>query len=168
MATTVKIISESTCDLSKELGEKDDITILPLHILLGEDEYRDGVDITPEEIFRWSDENKTTPKTSAPSLTEAMEVMQPFVEEGREIICFSISDSMSTSGNVMRLAAEELEASDKVTVINSANLSTGIGLQMCIRDRTNAVVRKTGIFLYENGNVGTVQHGDMAAYAAQA
>ena len=73
MAQTVKIISDSTCDLSKELVEKYDITILPLHILLGEDEYRDGVDITPEEIFRWSDENKTTPKTSAPSLTEAME-----------------------------------------------------------------------------------------------
>ena len=108
--------------------EKYDITILPLHILLGETEYRDGVDITPEEIFRWSDENKTTPKTSAPSMTEAMEVMKPFLEEGREIICFSISDSMSTSGNVMRLAAEDLEASDRVTVINSANLSTGIGL----------------------------------------
>ena len=54
MAQTVKIISDSTCDLSKELVEKYDITILPLHILLGEDEYRDGVDITPEEIFRWS------------------------------------------------------------------------------------------------------------------
>lgn len=130
MAQTVKIISDSTCDLSKDLLEKYDITILPLHILLGETEYRDGVDITPEEIFRWSDENKTTPKTSAPSMTEAMEVMKPFLEEGREIICFSISDSMSTSGNVMRLAAEELEASDKVTVINSANLSTGIGLQV--------------------------------------
>ena len=122
MTQTVKIISDSTCDLSKELVEKYDITILPLHILLGEDEYRDGVDITPEEIFRWSDENKTTPKTSAPSLTEAMEVMQPFVEEGREIICFSISDSMSTSGNVMRLAAAQ------VTIIDSENLSTGIGL----------------------------------------
>ena len=116
MAQTVKIISDSTCDLSKDLLEKYDISILPLHILLGETEYRDGVDITPEEIFRWSDENKTTPKTSAPSMTEAMEVMKPFLDEGREIICFSISDSMSTSGNVMRLAAEELEASDKVTV----------------------------------------------------
>ena len=126
MTQTVKIISDSTCDLSKDLLEKYDISILPLHILLGETEYRDGVDITPEEIFRWSDENKTTPKTSAPSMTEAMEVMKPFLDEGREIICFSISDSMSTSGNVMRLAAEELE----VTVINSANLSTGIGLQV--------------------------------------
>lgn len=48
--------------------------------------------------------------------------------EQREVICFSISSGMSTSGNVMRLAAEELEASDLVTVIDSANLSTGIGL----------------------------------------
>ena len=52
MAQTVKIISDSTCDLSKDLLEKYDIAILPLHILLGETEYRDGVDITPEEIFR--------------------------------------------------------------------------------------------------------------------
>lgn len=51
MAQTVKIISDSTCDLSKDLLEKYDIAILPLHILLGETEYRDGVDITPEEIF---------------------------------------------------------------------------------------------------------------------
>lgn len=130
MSQNVKIISDSTCDLSRELVEKYDITILPLHILLGDNEYRDGVDITPEEIFRWSDENKTTPKTSAPSMAEAMEVMQPFLDGGRELICFSISDSMSTSGNVMRLAAEELEASDRVTVINSASLSTGIGLQV--------------------------------------
>lgn len=123
----VKIIADSTCDLSKEWIEKYDITILPLHILLGEQEYRDGVDITPEEIFAWSDKNKTTPKTSAPSLVEAMECLQPYIETGREVVCFSISYSMSTSGNVMRLAAEELEAGNLVTVIDSANLSTGIG-----------------------------------------
>ena len=123
----VKIIADSTCDLSKEWIEKYDITILPLHILLGEQEYRDGVDITPEEIFAWSDKNKTTPKTSAPSLVEAMECLKPHIEAGREVVCFSISDSMSTSGNVMRLAAEELEAGNLVTVIDSANLSTGIG-----------------------------------------
>lgn len=123
----VKIIADSTCDLSRELIEKYDITILPLHILLGEQEYRDGVDITPEEIFAWSDKNRMTPKTSAPSLVEAMECLQPYVDEGREVICFSISGSMSTSGNVMRLAAEDLEAEKLVTVIDSANLSTGIG-----------------------------------------
>lgn len=124
----VKIISDSTCDLSPELIAKYDIDILPLHILLGEDEYEDGKNITPEQIYNWSDENKTTPKTSAPALTDAIELFKPYIDEGREIVCFSISSSMSTSGNVMRIAAEELEAEDRITVIDSANLSTGIGL----------------------------------------
>ena len=124
----VKIISDSTCDLSPELNAKYDIDILPLHILLGEDEYEDGKNITPEQIYSWSDENKTTPKTSAPALTDAIELFKPYIDEGREIVCFSISSSMSTSGNVMRIAAEELEAEDCITVIDSANLSTGIGL----------------------------------------
>ena len=124
----VKIISDSTCDLSPELIAKYDIDILPLHILLGEDEYEDGKNITPEQIYSWSDENKTTPKTSAPALTDAIELFKPYIDEGREIVCFSISSSMSTSGNVMRIAAGELEAEDRITVIDSANLSTGIGL----------------------------------------
>ena len=106
----VKIISDSTCDLSPELVNRYDIDILPLHILLGEKEYKDGKNITPDEIFAWSDAHKTTPKTSAPSLVDAIEILKPYVEEKREVICFSISSSMSTSGNVMRLAADELEA----------------------------------------------------------
>lgn len=126
----VKIIADSTCDLSKELLERYDISILPLHILLGEEEYLDGVNITPKEIYNWSDRQKTTPKTSAPSLEDAVELMKPYIEEGRELVCFSISDDMSTSGNVMRLAAEELKAQEHVRVTNSANLSTGIGLQV--------------------------------------
>lgn len=124
----VKIIADSTCDLSQDLLTKYDISILPLHVLLGEEEYLDGRTITPDQIYSWSDAHKTTPKTSAPSLVEAIELMKPYVEEKREIVCFSISDEMSTSGNVMRLAAEELSAQQLVTVINSANLSTGIGL----------------------------------------
>ena len=59
----VKIISDSTCDLSKELLEKYDVSILPLHILLGDKECEDGKNITPDEIYHWSDEHKTTPKT---------------------------------------------------------------------------------------------------------
>ena len=124
----VKIISDITCDLSPELITRYNIDILPLHILLGEDEYEDGKTITPEQIFAWSNEHKTTPKTSAPSLEDAIRIFRPYVEDGHEIICFSISGGMSTSGNVMRLAADELEASDRIHVVDSANLSTGIGL----------------------------------------
>ena len=126
----VKIISDSTCDLSQDLLERYDITILPLHILLGEEEYLDGVNISPDEIYAWSDEHKTTPKTSAVAMMDVIEKVKPYIEEGMEVICFSISDDMSTSGNVMRMAAEEMNATQQMFVINSGNLSTGIGLQV--------------------------------------
>ncbi len=126
----VKIIADSTCDLSRELLEKYDVDILPLYIILGDREYEDGSGISPDEIYRWSDEQRTTPKTSACSLEKTLETFRPVLDEDREIVCFSISDSMSTSGNVMRMAAEELGASDRVHVVNSENLSTGIGLMV--------------------------------------
>ncbi len=124
----IKIISDSTCDLSQELIEKYNIGILPLHIHLGEEEYQDGVTITPDKIYTWSDANNTTPKTSAASMGEAIDAFQPYLEKGDELICFSISSSMSANYKVMCLAAEDLEDEGKVHVIDSANLSTGIGL----------------------------------------
>lgn len=57
-----------------------------------------------------------------------MKLIQPYVKEKQEVIAFSISSTMSTTGNVMTLAARELDASDLVTVVDSENLSTGIGL----------------------------------------
>ena len=124
----VRIISDSTCDLSPMLISKYDITIIPLHVLLGDEEYEDGVNISPDQIYQWSEASRQTPKTSAPSIESAIQCMKPYLDQGDELICFSISESMSTSANTMRLAAAELGKEDMVTVINSANLSTGIGL----------------------------------------
>lgn len=124
---SIKIVSDSTCDLSKDLIERYNISILPLHILLGEDEYNDGINITSDEIYAWSDANKTTPRTSAPSIEEAIELFRELTADGSEVISFSISSSMSASNNVMRLAAEELELEDTIHIVDSANLSTGIG-----------------------------------------
>ncbi len=124
----VKIISDSTCDLCDELLKKYDIDILPLHILLGEKEYEDGRDITADEIYAWSEANKETPKTSAPAMERAVELFEPYIKEGMEIVSFSISGTMSSSGNVMRMAAQQLDAEDRIHVIDSQNLSTGIGL----------------------------------------
>ena len=124
----VKIISDSTCDLSHDLLEKYDISILPLHILLREEEYEDGRDITIEEIYDWSEAHNETPKTSAPSIDRAIELFEPHIKKGCEIVCFSISGTMSASGNIMRMAAEQLGAESQIHVIDSQNLSTGIGL----------------------------------------
>lgn len=126
----VKIISDSTCDLTQELLAKYDVEIVPLHILLGDKEYEDGKSITPDEIYEWSDANNTTPKTSAAGIEQVMEVYRPHLEAGKEIVIFSIASGMSTTYNVMRMAAAELEAEDKVFVVDSANLSTGVGLQV--------------------------------------
>lgn len=134
----IKIISDSTCDLTQELIEKNNIEIIPLHILLGDKEYEDGKSITPEEIYTWSDANKTTPKTSAAGIEQVMDVYRPYVEMGDEIIVFSIASGMSTTYNVMRMAAAELEAEDRIYVVDSANLSTGVGhLVLAAADMVN-------------------------------
>lgn len=126
----VSIISDSTCDLSEELLKRYEITKFPLHIHLGDKEYSDGVDISPEDIYEWSDANKTTPKTSAVSLVEAAEYLGKALEETPQVICFCISSDMSSCGDVLKMAAVELEKEDSVFVIDSMNLSTGIGLQV--------------------------------------
>lgn len=125
---SVKIISDSTCDLSKELREKYNIDILPLHIVLGEAEYKDGEEIGPDEIYQWADANKTTPKTSAIAITDVMDAYEKWLKEYDEIVIFSISGKMSTTVNVMRMAAEELEMEERIYVVDSENLSTGNGL----------------------------------------
>ncbi|MBP3782268.1 MAG: DegV family protein [Butyrivibrio sp.] len=122
----IKILSDSTCDLSKELVERYDLGIIPLYVRLGDEEYQDGVNISPEELYKWSDEHGETPKTAAPSIEDISKYLDP--DSGDEYIIFTISSSMSASFNNVRLAAENLEMSDRVYVIDSANLSTGIGL----------------------------------------
>lgn len=126
----VKILADSTCDLSKDLVEKYDIRILPLHILLGEAEYEDGVDITPAEIFEWSDKNKATPKTSAVSIEQVSNAFTEELENASELVVFTISEDMSTTANICRMVADDMEASDSIHVIDSRNLSTGIGLSV--------------------------------------
>ena len=126
----IKIISDSTCDLSPELIARYDVDIVPLHIVLGEREYADGKDLTPDDIYAWADSAKAVPKTAACSPDALRKVFKTWLDQNMEIICFSISGEMSTTVNVMRLAAEELNAEDRVFVIDSRNLSTGIGLQV--------------------------------------
>ncbi len=125
----IVIAADSTCDLSAELKKEYDIQVLPLCIVLDERSYNDGVDITTDEIIKWSDDNKTTPKTAAPGIDIAIDFLKPFAEAGDDVIYLGISEDMSTTCNVLRLAASELDY-DRLFVINSMNLSTGIGIQV--------------------------------------
>ena len=124
----IKIVADSTCDLSKEVLERYHIQMAPLHILLGEQEYLDGVNITPDEIYAWADENNDTPKTSAIGFEDALSVVEQIKGTEDEMIVFTISGKMSTTVNVFRMVAEELEIEEQISIIDSENLSTGLGL----------------------------------------
>ena len=122
----VKIFSDSTCDLSKELVERYNITIIPLYVRLGDEEFLDGVNISPQELYKWSDEHGETPKTAAPGIPDIEKLLSPDGDD--EYVIFTISSSMSASNSNAKLAAEDLGIAERVHVIDSANLSTGIGL----------------------------------------
>lgn len=124
----VKIIADSTCDLSKELIEKYDIDILPLYIHLGEQEYKDGEEVTPPDIFQWCEEQKKPPKTSAPSAEDVKKILEPYQQEEREVIIFTISSDFSSTYQVVNLMVEEMDYEEHAFVVDSKNLSTGIGL----------------------------------------
>ena len=124
----IKLVADSTCDLSKELVDKYHVQIAPLHIVLGEKEYMDGVEISPDEIYAWADANEDTPKTSAIGFEQVTNIMKPLVGTEDEMIIFTISSKMSTTVNVFRMVAEELELENQVSIIDSENLSTGSGL----------------------------------------
>ena len=125
----VRIVADSTCDLNKALVEKYDINIIPLCIVMDGKSYYDGEEVTPDEIFKWADENKTTPKTAAIPFDKTEAVLKPIMDAGDDIIFFGISSKMSTTCNVARIFAEQNEY-DRMFVIDSENLSTGIGLQV--------------------------------------
>ncbi len=141
----IRIMADSTCDLSPELIDKYGISILPLNIVMDDNSYLDGVETTPDAIYEWADANKTTPKTSAPGIEAAVEFLRPAAEAGDEVCYLGISEQMSATCQVLRLAAEELEYTEHVCVVDSMNLSTGIGLQVL----TVAELARSGCSLKE-------------------
>lgn len=118
------ISSDSTCDLTKDIIKEKNIPIVPLHVLLGEKEYSDGLDITPNDIFSFVKEKNILPKTSATSVFEFKEFFEKLLKENDYVIHFDISSEISSTYQNATIAASEF--SNKVKVIDSRNLSTGI------------------------------------------
>ena len=123
------ITSDSTCDLSKDILEQYDIKIVPLYINVDGQEFKDGVDITTSEMYKLVEEKNTIPKTAATSVGDFIEFFKPFYEEGCEVIYTGISSTMSVTFNNAKTAASILnEDGERIFVVDSGNLSTGIGL----------------------------------------
>ena len=121
----IRITSDSTCDLNHLIAERN-IGIMPLQVNLGENAFRDGVDITPEKIFAFVAETGTLPKTAAPSIGEYEEFFTKELEGYDALIHINISTKSSGSHNFAKNAAEGFNG--KVFVVASKALSTGQGL----------------------------------------
>ena len=121
----IKIISDSTCDLSKELVEKYDIAIMPLTVVKDGKTYQDNVDITPADIFAHVVAGGDLCSTTALNIEEYSECFAKYSPNYDGVIHINISSEFSSCYQNARLAAEEF---DNVRVVDSRNLSTGQGL----------------------------------------
>ena len=120
----IKITSDSTCDLGPELLQKHNIGIVPLIVIKDGKDYKDGITITPADIFEHVAAGGELCSTSAVSIGEYAEVFETYANDYDGIIHINIGSGFSTCYQSACLAAEEF---DNVRVIDSRNLSTGQG-----------------------------------------
>ena len=125
MNQKILIASDSTSDLNPELIGRYGIKLLPLGVSMGDGQYVDGVDITPDDIYANYEKTGTLPKTSAVNLAAATAFFEQYTNEGYAVVFFTISSQMSSTYQNVHLAASEFE---NVYVVDTKNLSTGGGL----------------------------------------
>ena len=121
----VKIIADSTCDLSPELLERYDIAITPLCVIKDGRDFHDGVDITPADIFAHVDGGGDLCSTAAVSQFEYTEIFTRYAREYDAVVQINIGSGFSCCYQNACLAAQDF---DNVYVVDSENLSTGQGL----------------------------------------
>ncbi|WP_340007875.1 DegV family protein [Paenibacillus sp. FSL K6-0276] len=125
--STVKIFSDSTSDLPQSWKDTYDIGIVPLYVVFEEGTYKDGKDITPEEVYRRVAVSGVLPKTAAPSPADFMAAFNPVISSGNDIVYISLSSSLSSTYQNTLLAAGEFPEG-RVQVIDSQTLCGGIAL----------------------------------------
>lgn len=124
----IKIITDSSADLPKEILDKLDITVLPLLINFGEDSYFDGVDINRDVMFeRMEKHPEVFPNTAQVTPVRFEEAFRKYLDEGYKIICVNLSSSMSGTYQSASLAKSMIE-SDDIYVMDSRNVTSGLAL----------------------------------------
>ena len=135
------ITTDSSCDLSKEQLEENDIKVIPIYVIMNGEEYRDGVNITPSQIFEYVKLNKKLPKTAALSVEDYENFFRNILDENPDtnIIHIGLSSGLSSSYEHSITASQTFNG--KVFVVDGKSLSTGTGLLVLFA----AKLAKTGI-----------------------
>lgn len=127
MKPKVLIMTDSTSDLSKKLLDQRKIVSVPLYVNFTDEIYRDGIDLTTEELYRKVEEKGVLPTTSAVSPGDFIKVFQKYVNLGYDILYMGIGAKLSGTFQSALIAKDEVNP-DKIHLIDSMNLSSGIGL----------------------------------------
>ena len=120
----VKIISDSTCDLSPQILEDLNISIMPLTIIAGDNEFKDSIDMKPIDLFRHVDVNGEKCKTAAVNVFEYQQIFAKYANEFDAIIHVNIGSKFSACHQNAVIASQDFS---NVFVIDSKNLSSGHG-----------------------------------------
>ena len=123
----IKVVVDSTVDLSEELYKKYDFDVLPLNVIFDEKVYEDGVTITRDELYAQVAKTKKLPSTAAPGPQAFEQVFRKWVDQGYDVIYVGIGSTLSTafqSANIARGMVGE----DHVFLVDSKNLSSASGL----------------------------------------
>lgn len=124
MARTI-ISTDSPADVPAEIRERYDIRVIPLHIILDDDCFEDGVNIQPDDLYAFYKKTGRLPKTSAVSVAEYTDFFKELTQDGSSVVHISFSSALSATHQNARLAAEDF---DNVYIVDSKSLSTGIAL----------------------------------------
>lgn len=124
MARTI-ISTDSPADVPAEIRERYDIRVIPLHIILDDDCFEDGVNIQPDDLYAIYKKTGRLPKTSAVSVAEYTDFFKELTQDGSSVVHISFSSALSATHQNARLAAEDF---DNVYIVDSKSLSTGIAL----------------------------------------
>jgi len=125
---TIRIVTDSTCDLPEKVAREHGITVVPSYIHFKGKSYLDGIDISRKTFYEMLVEADELPTTSPPSTGDFIEVYKKVIADGAsEVVSIHISHTLSTMVNVASIAADDIQAAP-VTVIDSGQLSMGLGL----------------------------------------
>ena len=127
----VKIIADSTCDISLEKLKELDIDMLPLYVIMQGKEYLDMEEIGWNEVIQNVNEHNELPKTAAINVNTFTQIFDKYVSSGYDVIFVSIGSNFSSNLNNARIAKEDDERfEDRIFIVNSNNLSSAIGLML--------------------------------------
>ena len=124
---TIRVVTDSTCDLPAGLAQANDITVLPTYVHVGQESYLDGVDLTRGEFYARLPQIQGPVTTAAPAVGVFKEAYEQLAREGAgEILSIHLATDLSGLLNVARLGAEAAQGVE-VTLFDSRQISMGLG-----------------------------------------